>query len=310
MGAAARRREETCGSEVVMVLSFRSLAFAVGAGFAAFGSVAPASAQSLSQFGMWGGPPPRSGSPSYLGADPAIAKPSGTALASGGSRPSISPRAPQTIAFSNGFPSGSIVIDTQGRKLYYTLSQSSAYVYPIAVGKQGFTWAGVERVSRIEDWPDWIPPAEMRQRMPRLPVRMTGGLRNPLGAKAIYLGNTLYRIHGTNDAKSIGSASSSGCFRMHNEHVVHLAQHVGAGTMVYVMRRLPKSGTVMPPGGGAPKTQEVKQAPAQEPAAPAEAPPSGEAPAAQPAPPQAPEAAPAPGEAAPAAAPPAADQGI
>jgi lipoprotein-anchoring transpeptidase ErfK/SrfK len=166
----------------------------------------------------------------------------------GGGRPSISAKAPQTASFSNGFAPGSIVIDTAGRKLYYTLSQSAAYVYPIAVGKQGFAWTGVERVSRIEDWPDWIPPAEMRQRKPGLPVRMTGGLNNPLGAKAIYLGNTLYRIHGTNDSKSIGSASSSGCFRMHNEHVVHLAQHVNASTVVYVMKRLPKSGTVMPPG--------------------------------------------------------------
>lgn len=279
----------------------RRAGFIVFGAVVGFGAAAPASAQSLSQFGAWGEPPERSSrpvAPSFLGADPALVKPA--ALASGGGRPSISPRKPQTVSFQNGFQPGSIVIDTAGRKLYYTLSSSSAYVYPIAVGKQGFAWSGVERVSRIEDWPDWIPPAEMRQRMPKLPIRMTGGLRNPLGAKAIYLGNTLYRIHGTNDSKSIGSASSSGCFRMHNEHVVHLANHVNAGTVVYVMRRLPKSGTVMPPGGG---YQEVKQAP------PAEAAPAAEAPAAQPAEPPAPEAAPQP-EAAPTAEPPAADQGI
>lgn len=266
-----------------------------GAVLVSFGAVAPASAQGLSQFGAWGEPPERSSrGPSFLGADPSIAK--SVALSSGGARPSISAKSPATTAFANGFQPGSIVIDTAGRKLYYTLSRSSAYVYPIAVGKQGFAWSGVERVSRIEDWPDWIPPAEMRQRMPRLPIRMTGGLRNPLGAKAIYLGNTLYRIHGTNDSKSIGSASSSGCFRMHNEHVVHLAQHVNAGTVVYVMRRLPKSGTVMPPGG----YQEVKQAP------PAEAAPAAEVPAE---PQQAPGAAPQPGEAAPTAEQPV-DQGI
>lgn len=270
-----------------MSLSSRSLALALSAGFVAFGLALPASAQGLSQFGMWGEAPPRAGKPSYLGAEPALVTPK--ALSSGGGRPSISPKTPQTTSFQNGFQPGSIIIDTAGRKLYYTLSQSSAYVYPIAVGKQGFAWSGVERVSRIEDWPDWIPPKEMHQRKRGLPLRMTGGLNNPLGAKAIYLGNTLYRIHGTNDAKSIGTASSSGCFRMNNAHVVHLAEHVGPGTTVYVMRRLPKSGPVMPPS--APKVQEVKQAPADSSAsspAPAEAPAAEGAPSAQPEAPAAP----------------------
>ncbi|WP_072394875.1 L,D-transpeptidase [Hyphomicrobium sp. CS1GBMeth3] len=268
------------------MLRFYSRALVLGAAFA-LGGASSASAQ-INQFGMWGEAPERSARPSYLGAPPAVATKPAVGLASGGSRPSIGAKAPQTAAFKNGFKPGSIIIDTAGRKLYYTLSQSSAYVYPIAVGKQGFAWTGVERVSRIEEWPDWFPPAEMRQRQPTLPVRMTGGVRNPLGAKAIYLGNTLYRIHGTNDAKSIGSASSSGCFRMHNGHVVHLAQHVGSSTMVYVMKRLPKSGTVMPPGGG---YQEVKQAPPAQAApaaaqdAPAEA---GEQPPAQEAQPEAP----------------------
>ncbi len=166
--------------------------------------------------------------------------PKGAALASGGARPEISAQAPQTVAFPNSYETGSIVIDTAGRRLYYTLSASEAYSYPVAVGKQGFTWTGVEKVSKIEDWPDWIPPAEMRARKPSLPLRMTGGLNNPLGVKAIYLGSTLYRIHGTNDAESIGEAASSGCFRMHNEHVVHLAGLVNANTTVYVLKRLPK----------------------------------------------------------------------
>lgn len=268
------------------MLRFRFCALALSAAFVGFGAGSDASAQGLSQFGSWGEAPERSAKPSYLGAGPAIAKP--VDLASGGARPSISPKTPQTVAFQNGFRQGSIVIDTAGRKLYYTLSNGSAYMYPIAVGKQGFAWSGVEQVSRIEDWPDWIPPKEMHQRKRGLPLRMTGGLNNPLGAKAIYLGSTLYRIHGTNDAGSIGSASSSGCFRMHNAHVVHLAEHINAGTVVYVMRRLPKSGVIMPPGGGA---QEVKQQ-----AAPAQP----DAPAAQPAQPQAPEAASPPsGQAAP-----------
>jgi lipoprotein-anchoring transpeptidase ErfK/SrfK len=278
-----------------MMFGSRVLALALGAAFVAAGAMAPASAQGLSQYGMWGEAPPRAGGPSYLGAaSPAVAS---AALAQGGGRPSIVPKTPQTTSFQNGFEPGSIVIDTAGRKLYYTLSKGSAYVYPIAVGKQGFAWTGVERVSRIEDWPDWIPPAEMRQRKPELPVRMTGGLRNPLGAKAIYLGNTLYRIHGTNDSKSIGSASSSGCFRMHNEHVVHLAEHVNASTTVYVMKRLPASGVVMPPASYAPAAKKAPEPPA------AEAPPADQS---QPNAQQGPEAAP-PAEAAPAAP---KDQGI
>lgn len=159
------------------------------------------------------------------------------ALASGGPRPTISARAPKTVSFS-GYAAGSVVIDTAGRKLYYVKGGGTAYVYPISVGKQGFTWSGTQKVSRIASWPDWTPPAEMRQRKPHLPLKMTGGLYNPLGAKAIYLGSTLYRIHGTNDAGSIGQAASSGCFRMHNGHVVHLAQLVSPGTTVHVLRGL------------------------------------------------------------------------
>ena len=265
------------------MLSWRSLAVACGLTLFV---AAPVSAQSI-QWGMWGEPPEKRrssggfGSPSFLGFPSVEQTKPAAQLATGGGRPSISPKSPQSVAFANGFAPGSVIIDTAGRKLYYTLSPSAAYVYPIAVGRQGFTWTGVETVSRIESWPDWIPPAEMRQRQPYLPVRMTGGIRNPLGAKAIYLGSTLYRIHGTNDSKSIGSASSSGCFRMHNGHVVHLASMVSPGTKVYVMSRLPKGGVAMPPGGAA-TVQEVKQpVPATE-ASPAD----GEAPAAA-SPPQA-----------------------
>ncbi len=248
------------------------------------GLSAPATAQGLSLYGNWGEPPERSASsPSFLGG-PAMMQ---GGLSKGGARPDISPQAPQTTAFANGYAPGSIIIDTAGRKLYYTLSSSSAYVYPVAVGKQGFTWTGVEKVSRIEQWPDWIPPAEMRARKPGLPVRMTGGLNNPLGARAIYLGNTLYRIHGTNDSNSIGSAASSGCIRMHNEHVVHLASLVSTSTTVYVVKRLPKNGRAVPPA-----TFTVK-APAA-PAAPeaSAAPPAAGGATAPPAPPV--EAAPAP----------------
>src|SRR5262249_3031286 len=111
--------------------------------------------------------------------------------------------------------------------------------YPISVGREGFNWAGAEKISRIADWPDWHPPEEMRGRDPRLPEKMSGGIRNPLGAKALYLGNSLYRIHGTNDSRSIGPAASPGCFRMLNGHVVDLASRVEIGTIVTVVRRLP-----------------------------------------------------------------------
>jgi len=138
-------------------------------------------------------------------------------------------------------PSGSIVIDTSRRKLYYVTGPTSALAYPIGVGRDGFSWTGTQKVSRIADWPDWYPPAEMRKRKPELPEKMLGGLNNPLGAKAIYLGSTLYRIHGTNDPKSIGRAESSGCFRMLNQHVLHLASLVSVGTQVSVVHSLGKA---------------------------------------------------------------------
>ena len=133
---------------------------------------------------------------------------------------------------------GSIVIDTSRRKLYYVTGMTSAYAYPIGVGREGFSWTGAEKASRVADWPDWYPPAEMRKRKPELPEKMLGGVNNPLGAKAIYLGNTLYRIHGTNDPKSIGKAESSGCFRMLNQHVLHLASLVQVGASVTVVQSL------------------------------------------------------------------------
>ncbi len=216
----------------------------------------PAAAQSLSQFGMWGEAPIKSAPPSFLGAF----KPP-TELADGGGRPDITPKPPAIVAFNNAYEPGSIVIDTAGRKLYYTLSATDAYSYPVAVGKQGFTWTGTEKVSKIVDWPDWIPPKEMRERKPSLPLRMTGGIKNPLGAKAIYLGNTLYRIHGTNDSESIGEAASSGCFRMHNAHVVHLAGLVNGNTTVYVVSRVTKQ--ILTKAPAAPPPAQTAAPPAQ-----------------------------------------------
>lgn len=159
----------------------------------------------------------------------------------GGARPRIAASAPPTVHFPNGYGEGTVVIDTAGRRLYYVLSSSRAYAYPIAVGRQGFTWTGTQKISKAVPWPDWRPPAEMRARQPYLPEHMEGGVRNPLGAMALYLGNTLYRIHGTNDVKSIGTAASSGCIRMTNGHVMHLAGIAGVGTTVHVLRRLPSN---------------------------------------------------------------------
>ncbi|MGE0052657.1 MAG: L,D-transpeptidase [Hyphomicrobium sp.] len=156
----------------------------------------------------------------------------------GGARPVIAPKAPPIVPFSAAYKQGSIVIDTSARKLYYVRGHLTAYAYSIGVGREGFSWTGTEKVSRIADWPDWYPPAEMRKRKPELPERMLGGLDNPLGAKAIYLGNTLYRIHGTNNPNSIGHAESSGCFRMMNANVMHLASIVSVGTEVTVVRAL------------------------------------------------------------------------
>ncbi len=157
----------------------------------------------------------------------------------GGGQPHIAADAPPKVSFPSDYGAGSIVIDTAGRHLYYVLSASTAYSYPIAVGKQGFTWTGTEKISRKVAWPEWIPPVEMRARKAGLPERMAGGVRNPLGAMALYLGNTLYRIHGTNDVKSIGTAASSGCIRMTNGNVMHLAGLADVGTTVHVLKRLP-----------------------------------------------------------------------
>lgn len=151
-----------------------------------------------------------------------------------GTRPHLITEEPEIVSFPNNEMPGTVIISTKHRKLYFTLDEHDAFEYPIAVGRQGFTWKGTEQVSRIEHWPDWYPPSEMRKRRPELPERMRGGLNNPLGAVAIYLGNSLYRIHGTNDPKSIGKAESSGCFRMMNEHALHLSDMVQVGTIVKV----------------------------------------------------------------------------
>jgi lipoprotein-anchoring transpeptidase ErfK/SrfK len=154
----------------------------------------------------------------------------------GGERPDIKPAEPPIVYFDQNEDVGSILIDTQSRKLYYVLPGKRAYQYPISVGRDGFTWSGTERISRIAAWPSWTPPAEMHKRQPGLPITVSGGLKNPQGARALYLGNTIYRIHGTNNDRSVGRANSSGCFRLTNEHVVHLASVAKVGAKVRVLQ--------------------------------------------------------------------------
>ncbi len=154
----------------------------------------------------------------------------------GGERPDILPAKPPIVYFDRNEEVGSIIVDTQARKLYYVLPDKRAYEYPISVGREGFTWTGTERISRIAPWPSWTPPPEMHQRISGLPITVSGGLKNPQGARALYLGNTVYRIHGTNNDRTVGRANSSGCFRLTNEHVVHLASITKVGTKVTVMQ--------------------------------------------------------------------------
>ncbi|MGB9396427.1 MAG: L,D-transpeptidase [Pseudolabrys sp.] len=130
---------------------------------------------------------------------------------------------------------GTIVIDTPNTYLYYVLGSGKAIRYGIGVGREGFTWSGVKAVERKAEWPDWIPPEEMLQRQPYLPRFMAGGPGNPLGARAMYLGGTVYRIHGTNAPSTIGKQVSSGCIRMLNEDVVDLYARVNVGTKVVVL---------------------------------------------------------------------------
>ena len=150
------------------------------------------------------------------------------------------------VAFGTSEVPGTIVIDTGNTTLYYVLGQGRAIRYGVGVGREGFTWSGVQTVSRKAEWPDWHPPAEMIARQPYLPRFMAGGPGNPLGARAMYLGNSVYRIHGTNDPSTIGKFVSSGCIRLTNEDVADLFSRVDVGAKVVV---LPKHAPVMARGG-------------------------------------------------------------
>ena len=166
------------------------------------------------------------------------------ALFGGGSyAPQPSDGRPQAVAvprevvpFDGRYAPGTVIIATNERRLYYTLGNGQAIRYGVGVGRPGFEWAGTRYISSKREWPDWTPPAQMLRRRPDLPRHMEGGINNPLGARAMYLSGTLYRIHGSNEPWTIGQAVSSGCIRMTNDDVVDLYNRVKVGTRVVVTR--------------------------------------------------------------------------
>ena len=222
-------------------------------------------------------PPAASGAPSRAINDPdAIRPPGAVGPAPRGSTSSVTAALPpedqpetgqpkelppnlkkQLVDFVTKEPAGTIIIDTPNTYLYLVLGGGKALRYGIGVGREGFTWAGTERVSRMSEWPDWHPPSEMIDRQPYLPRFMAGGPGNPLGARALYLGKTLYRIHGTNQPSTIGTFVSSGCIRLLNDDIEDLFSRVQVGTRVVVLpgrapEHVANTGTQPPAGGLAP----------------------------------------------------------
>jgi lipoprotein-anchoring transpeptidase ErfK/SrfK len=142
----------------------------------------------------------------------------------------------QMVFFRTTEAPGTIIVHTQERFLYLVLGNKRALRYGIGVGREGFQWSGLKRIVRKAEWPDWVPPPEMIERQPYLPRFMAGGPGNPLGARALYIGGTVYRVHGTNQPETIGSAVSSGCFRLVNPDVIDLYDRVPVGTKVVVVQ--------------------------------------------------------------------------
>src|SRR6202051_4904334 len=148
-----------------------------------------------------------------------------------------SPIPRQTVSFVSQYAPGTIYINTAERRLYLILSSGQALRYGIGVGRDGFRWGGVHRISAKKEWPSWTPPSQMLARRADAPRHMAGGIDNPLGARAMYLGSTLYRIHGSNEPETIGQAVSSGCFRLTNEDVIDLYNRVKVGAKVIIQQQ-------------------------------------------------------------------------
>jgi lipoprotein-anchoring transpeptidase ErfK/SrfK len=150
----------------------------------------------------------------------------------------LDPKFQKTVVFYRTTePPGTIIVQTSERYLYVVQPGGRALRYGIGVGRDGFQWQGLLKITRKQEWPDWTPPPEMIARQPYLPRWMAGGPGNPLGARALYLGNTVYRIHGTNQPQTIGTAVSSGCFRLVNSDVIDLYDRIPVGTKVVVRQR-------------------------------------------------------------------------
>ncbi len=140
----------------------------------------------------------------------------------------------EIVSYQSKYKPGTIVVETSERRLYLVLEDGKAMKYGIGVGRDGFRWSGQHRITRTAEWPGWTPPAAMRKRVPDLPAYMPGGPNNPLGARALYIGSTLYRIHGTSEPWTIGQAVSSGCIRLTNDDVTDLYERVKVGALVVV----------------------------------------------------------------------------
>jgi len=147
-----------------------------------------------------------------------------------------SPVRRQEIDYATNYKPGTIVVETGERRLYFVLPGGRAIRYGVGVGREGFAWAGTNRITRKAEWPGWTPPPAMRKRVPDLPAYMPGGPDNPLGARALYIGSTLYRLHGTSEPWTIGQAVSSGCIRLTNEDVMDLYERAQVGALVIVNR--------------------------------------------------------------------------
>ena len=215
-------------------INVRRLALAIGAlSTAALGASAPAHAAPLPLFPFFMSPPVQL-PPTQTEPAPYYQAPQQRE----DERPAIEQPARfkrQIVTYPTREAAGTIIIDTPNTYLYYVLGGGQAIRYGIGVGRDGFTWSGVQTITRKAEWPDWTPPAEMIARQPYLPRQMAGGPGNPLGARAMYLGNTIYRIHGTNMPETIGTQVSSGCIRLTNADVSDLYARVNVGTRVIVL---------------------------------------------------------------------------
>ena len=174
--------------------------------------------------------------PQAVAPAPTITASTNTSTNSGTFNDSVPIVARETVSFSGNYEPGTLVVSTSERRMYLVLENGKALRYGVGVGRPGFEWGGETKITQKREWPDWTPPPEMLKRRPDLPRYMKGGPDNPLGARAMYLGSSLYRIHGSNEPETIGQAVSSGCIRMVNEDVIDLYERVKVGASVIVMR--------------------------------------------------------------------------